>query len=410
MNRNNWLSRWRSLSYLSLLLLPLLAGPGCADPADPAAQSASEQTYTCPMHPQIVQHKPGTCPICGMDLVAFDKNDVDGSLSLNASQRALANISVIELAPNGFSHALRFNARLAINPEKTVRISSRVPGRIETLSVKETGVKVHKGQPLYRIYSEQLAALQQEYLMLEDQVRSFPDNVQFQQLAAAAEQKLILYGQTKKQITELLAQGNTNPYITYFAPAAGTVAAIEVMEGQYVEEGGLIMQLETYDNLWVEADVYPSYLDKIEVGTQVKVSVAGYENEPVPMTIRFIAPALQAGSQLLEARGSIDNPGQRWQPGLQATVWVPGVAGGERLSLPVDAVIRDGHGAHVWVETADHTYEPRKITTGAESFQQVEITGGLKAGERVVVTGAYLLYGEFILKKGRDPVADNHQH
>lgn len=405
MNTNNFICR-----LASLLLVILLLGPGCTEHNGPAVTTETVHTYTCPMHPQIIQHKPGTCPICGMDLVAFDKNNIEESLSLNASQRALANISVMELAASGFSNSIRLNARLAVDPEKTVRISSRVAGRIETLYVKESGVKVQQGQALYRIYSEQLSALQQEYLMLHDQVSSFPTNRHFRQLAAAAKQKLVLYGQTEKQITELLNRRNADPYITYFAPAAGVVATIEVVEGQYVEEGGLLMQLETYDHLWVEVDVYPSYADKVEVGQQVRVVVPGYEDEPQPMTIRFIIPTLQSGSQLLQARGSIENPQQRWQPGLRATVWVPAAAKAERLSLPVDAVIRDGRGAHVWVETDDHIYEPREVNTGAENAEQVEITSGLEAGAKVVVTGAYLLYSEYVLKKGRNPIAENHYH
>ncbi len=405
MKKNNFLIR-----LILLPLFPLLTMAGCADNGGSGAGAVTEQTYTCSMHPQIIQHKPGTCPICGMDLVAFDKNNTDESLSLNASQRALANITVMELGETGFSDFTRLNARLAVNPEKTARISSRVPGRIETLSVKESGVKVQKGQPLYRIYSEQLSALQQEYLMLQEQSRSFPDNNNFQQLATAAKQKLTLYGQTEKQIKDLLSNGREDPYITYFAPETGIVATIAVTEGQYVEEGSLLMELETYHNLWVEADVYPSYLNRVSVGKQVKVIVAGYEDEPQPMTIRFITPALQPGSQLLQVRGSIENPGQQWQPGLRATVLLPAATEGMRLSLPVDAVIRDGHGAHVWVESGDHKYEPRQITTGTETFDQVEITGGLEEGEKVVVTGAYLLYSEFILKKGKNPMAENHRH
>jgi len=398
------------LLLLPLLLIFLLQAVGCGENNSPSAEATTEQTYTCPMHPQVVQHKPGTCPICGMDLVAFDKNNMEESLTLNPSQIALANITVIKFGKNEFSDFTRLNGRLTVNPENTSRVTSRVAGRIECLSVKESGIKVEKGQVLYRIYSEQLSALQQEYLMLHEQAGSFPENRHFQQLAEAARQKLMLYGQTEKQTKTLLSNRRTDPYIAYVAPASGIVAELTVMEGQYVEEGSLIMQLEAYNNLWVEADVYPSYLSRVAVGQQAKVIVAGYEDRPQTMTIRFISPALQPGSQLLQARGTIDNPDQQWQPGLRTTVLLPSQTKNIRQSLPVDAVIRDGSGAHVWVETEPHKYEPRKITTGAETSEQVEVTGGLEEGEQVVATGAYLLYSEFILKKGKDPLTEIHHH
>ena len=127
------------------------------------------------------------------------------------------------------------------------------------------------------------------------------------------------------------------------------------------------------------------------------------------MTIQFINPALQTGSQLLQVRGTIPNPGNQWQPGQQVNILVPVEAKTDALTLPVDAVIRDGKGRHVWIETAKGKYEPRKVVTGMENFESVEIKEGLEPGEKVVVTGAYLLYSEYVLKKGADPMKA-HKH
>ncbi|UPK66601.1 efflux RND transporter periplasmic adaptor subunit [Chitinophaga filiformis] len=400
MERKRFIKTVTVLALMSALFLT-----ACKEAAQQKKAQVQQQTYTCPMHPQIVQNKPGTCPICGMDLVLFDKSNKEASLTLGESQIQLANITMMTVGSAALSDYKQLNGRLATDPEQTAVISSRVQGRIESLFIKETGVKVTKGQPLYRIYSEQLASLQQEYLLAAAQAKHFPDDARFQQIEKAARQKLVLYDQSDRQINQLLQAGKADPYVTYPASVSGVVAELSVSEGQYVSEGSAVMRLEGYNQLWVEADVYPAEAAAVRVGQSVKVVVAGWENEPQTMTIAFINPVLQSGSQLMQIRGTVANPDSRWQPGLQANIVLPVKSSDAALSLPVNAVIRDGKGAHVWIETARGKFEPRKVETGMENFDVVEITGGLEDGDKVVVSGAYLLYSEFVLKKGANPLA-----
>ncbi len=368
----------------------------------------AKQTYTCPMHPQIVSEKPGTCPICGMDLVPFDKTNVSEMLTLNESQQALANVTTDTIRTGAFSSFKRLNGRLAVDPSQSEFISSRVGGRIEVLYVRETGVQIRKGQPLYKIYSEQLSTLQQEYLVTVAQADQFPNDAKFQQLETAAKQKLLLYGQSEAQIRQLKSSKQSSPYITYSSPADGAVSELFVTEGQYVAEGSSILSLEGYNNIWVEADLYPAEANLVKKGSLVTVTVAGFENEPVKMQIDFIAPALQSGNQLLTVRGSVPNHRNQFKAGMQALVEVPITQNSEAISLPVEAVIREEQGAHVWIQTAKGQYKPRMVETGSENFDRVEINSGLNVGDVVVISGAYLLYSEFKLKKGKDPMVGHN--
>lgn len=389
-----------------MTLLPSVFIAACSNEKKVEAGAAKEklQTFTCPMHPQVIKNEMGTCPICGMDLVPFEKNSNDKALKIDEKRQALANITTVLIGENSLSGARQLNARLVVNPEQSNYISSRIAGRIEQLYVRETGVKVNKGQALYQLYSEQLATLQQEYLMAIAQERQFQGERIERQIVASAKQKLLLYGQSEQQVMQLVKTQKKDPYVVFYAPESGVVAEVSVTQGQYVSEGSPVLRLEGYGQLWVEADIYPEEAKKIKQGQQVTVVIAGWEDQPQQMSISFITPALQSGTQLAQIRGSIPNPGNQWQPGLQANVFLPAENAGKVLSLPVNAVVRDGKGMHVWLKKGKDSFEPQLVKTGQENDSQVEITEGLKKGDQVVVTGAYLLYSEYILKKGKNPV------
>ena len=394
----------QKFALLALVPSVFLAACSSEEKKTGGAKAAKKQTFTCPMHPQVIKEEMSTCPICGMDLVPFEKNSNEKALTVDEKRQALANITTMVIGVNNLSGAKQLNGRLTVDPEQSSYISSRIAGRIEQLYIRETGVAVKKGQPLYQLYSEQLATLQQEYLMAIAQEKQFPGEKIEKQIVASAKQKLLLYGQSASQVQQLQHAQKKNPYITFFAPEGGVVAELSVNQGQYVTEGGPILRLEGYGNLWVEADVYPNEAKGIKEGQRVKVVIPGWEDQPQEMTISFITPALQSGTQLTQIRGSIPNPNLQWQPGAQANVFLPSGSKSEVLTLPVDAVIRDGKGMHVWIKKGKDSFEPKLVSTGQENYNQVEITAGLQNGEQVVVTGAYLLYSEYILKKGKNPV------
>ncbi len=393
-----------TLTWICMRLLLFIAifsfGIACTTQDKKNADTTEQQTYTCPMHPQIVQYEPSTCPICHMDLVPFDRNNQDEFLTLGPEQIALANIKTLVVGDTSGLNSRNINGRLVINPEQTVIVSSRVPGRIERLYFRETGVALQKGQPMYQIYSENLMALQQEYLLALDQVEAFPQNETFREILSAAEKRLLLLDQTPTQISALKRTKTSAGSITYYAPAGGIVAAVNTIEGQYVEEGSTILTIEGYSTLWVEADARTAELNGIKAGDRLPIIVSGYENIPATMTVSFIEPEFRPGSRYITLRGEARNPDNRLKPGMQVTIQLPGKAHADRLRIPANAIIHHEKSSHVWVETAEGIFEPRRVRTGEQDAGQAEIIEGLEAGEKLVVQGAYLLYSEYVLKKG----------
>ncbi|WP_162426767.1 efflux RND transporter periplasmic adaptor subunit [Pontibacter pudoricolor] len=397
----------RFLNILFLLVAIVVAACSAEEKTHAEGEKA---TYTCPMHPQIVQDKPGTCPICFMDLVPVSQSGkANGELMLSEGQIALGNIKTMRIKTGSAGSNTILTGRLVLDETQTDVISSRAAGRVEKLYLKENGQTIKKGQPLYELYSEELLTLQREYLLALKQDKELgKENPRFASFLEAAKKKLLLYGLTEGQIRNLARTEQLSPRITFVAPASGVVTEVAAAEGQYVAEGSVLYRLGKLGKIWVEAELYPQEVANVKEGDLINVSVEGFGQEPVAAKVTFISPEFRAGSQVVILRAELPNPDDRYLPGMQANV-VINKHNNSTLTLPSDAVIRDEKGAHVWVQSGKDTFKARMVTIGEESADNVAILSGLKENDKVVVSGAYLLYSEFVLKKGADPMA-GHQH
>jgi len=392
---------------ITLLLLVLVTAACSRQSPDHTAHAA---TYTCPMHPQIVQETPGICPICNMDLVPVSPTgNNQGEIMLDERQITLGNIVVKRVKTGSVGSNTLLTGKLVLDETRTDVISSRAAGRIEKLFIRETGQQVRKGQPLYVLYSEELLTLQREYLLaLRQQQELGKENPRFASFLEAAKRKLLLYGLTPGQVSTLGKTGAMDARITFVAPAAGVITEVAAAEGQYITEGGVLYRLGRLGKIWVEAELYPQEVSGINIGDPVEVLLQGSSRDPIPAQVTFLSPEFSAGSQVVILRAEIANPEGHYLPGMPAAVRLPGRPG-TTLTLPTGAVIRDGQGAHVWVQGAKNTFKARMVTLGEESAGEVAIVSGLEENEKVVTSGAYLLYSEFVLKKGSDPMA-GHNH
>jgi Cu(I)/Ag(I) efflux system membrane fusion protein len=384
-----------------------------------AVAPAALTHYTCPMHPQISRKEPGKCPICGMDLVKATKaapvtkasagtTPPAPEVTLSAQQQQLAGIRVAAFGSLGSAAGSTvLTGTITANANQTRTVSSRVAGRVERLFVRQTGESIRAGGPLVSIYSEQLQALQQEYLLAQAQQRAVGrSGNQYGRLVASARQRLRLLGMSEGQLRTLAATGRPTSSLTFYSPQAGLVQAVGVTEGQYVGEGALLVSLTNLASVWVEAQLYPEEVAGIAMGQSVQVQVAG-RPDTYSGRVVFLSPERQANSKVTLLRVQLANSDGRLQPGMQANVrLLSRGTTAQTPSLPQDAVLRDSRGSYVWQQVdAAGRFRRLNVTTGAETDETVAITDGLDAGAQVVVSGAYLLESEYALYQGTDPMA-----
>lgn len=169
-------------------------------------------------------------------------------------------------------------------------------------------------------------------------------------------------------------------------------------------EGGTIVKLADLSSLWAEAQVYTSQLSEIDRSSIATVQLPDFDGKEIKGSIEFVNPEIAPDTRINLIRVSIPNPGNLLKPGMPAYVLLKSPQR-KTLTLPVDAVIRDGKGAAVWIQTANKTFKTVMVETGLESNDRIEIKTGLKTGDIVVISGAYLLNSEYIFKKGTIPMS-----
>ncbi|MBL0267245.1 MAG: efflux RND transporter periplasmic adaptor subunit [Chitinophagaceae bacterium] len=398
------------MRYITIITFLLFVLASCKNKNKIAADP--DTYYTCSMDPQVVEYKPGKCPICKMDLTPVKKKNGENKdeLQLSEQQIQLGNITTDTIRNGTIGDQLILTATLNFDQMKTTSVSSRVMGRVERLFYKNMGDYVKKGSPLYEIYSEDLNNAKQEYLLALDKKRAFfaETVIDFDQLIQSARNKLLLWGLSEPQIAELTQTGKASPTTTFYSTAGGYVTQLDIREGDYVMEGGTIVKLADLSTLWAEAQVYTSQMAEINTNSMAIVQLPDFDNKEIKGRIEFVNPEINPDTRINLIRVSIPNPGNQLKPGMPAYVLLKSPQR-KSITLPVDAVIRDGKGATIWLQTEKNTFKSIMVQPGLESGDRIEIKSGLKEGDIVVLTGAYLLHSEYVFKKGADPMA-GHNH
>ena len=365
---------------------------------------AMEEYYTCPMHTSVRSDKPGACPVCGMGLLKVKKIESSESmdstmLTLDNEQQMLANIIIDTARFTMISTQTTLTGTISEDENKLTTITARIKGRIDRLFLREEGGRIKKGQALYSIYSEELLADQNDYLSTLQHLDKFPgQQTAVDGLIQGGRKKLLLWGMTESQIKNLEANQQASSLLTYYSANTGSVVKLLVNEGEYTEIGRPLFQIADLSSVWVETQVYASELQYLTEKTEASITIEGLPQKPVKAKMVFENPAIEENSKISLVRFRIDNSNNMIKPGMMARVAINHHPK-QTLVIPKSSLLI-GRMTMVWIEVMPGMFESRTVKTGIENKQFVEILSGLKVGDRVVTSGAYLLNSAFILKKG----------
>jgi Cu(I)/Ag(I) efflux system membrane fusion protein len=359
------------------------------------------------MDPQVVESKPGKCPICHMELTAVKKSaqqENNNELQLSPEQMQLGNIQVDTIRKEFVENQITLTGTLTFDETKVTDVSARVGGRIEKLYFKKIGDYVSKGAPLYDIYSEELNNAKQEYLLaVEKKAILGNSQVNFDEIIQAAKNKLLLWGMSEEQIKNLNKASVTNTKTTFFSSASGYITELNLQEGDYVSEGGSIVKLAGLSDLWAEAQVYATQLSQLSNAKDVTVKIPDIPGKTIRGKISFQNPELNPATRINLIRINVPNKSNELKPGMSAYITVK-TSGANALFLPSDAVLRDGKMAMIWIETSQNKFKSVMVETGMESGNMIEIKTGIQPNDVVVTSGAYLLQSEYVFRKGATPM------
>jgi len=302
-----------------------------------------EQIWTCSMHPQIRQPKPGKCPICFMDLVPVSSSGETGLREISFSRDAL-KLMEIQTTPveRKFVEAqIRMVGKLNYDETRLKHITAWVPGRIDRLYVDFTGTQVIKGDHMVYLYSPELISAQAEFLQATKSVQNIkPDSSELIKRSTratleAAKEKLILLGLTQQQIEEIETSGVPTDHITIYAPIGGIVLNKHVNEGAYVQTGTKIYTIADLSQLWLQLDAYESDIMWVRYGQEVEFTTEAYPGEVFKGRITFISPTVDPKTRTIKLRVNVDNKDRKLKPDMFVRAVVRSKVAGEGMIIDV---------------------------------------------------------------------------
>lgn len=360
--------------------------------------------YTCSMDPQVMEKKPGKCPICKMELsrVTIDKNST--SLKLSEEQMELANVMLDKVEEGWIGEEKTLNAQIVANENNKTVVSSRVSGRIEKLYFKTPGDRILEGDVLYEIYSEELLTAYKEYLLAVEKERQLTNtSIDYSQLKETSKNKLLLWGLTENQIKQLNSTQELKTVFPIISKSKGIITTVNIKEGDYVMMGNDLFELSDFSSVWVEAQLYSNELESFSDKDEAIVRITGIPDLQIKGKISLVLPELQPQSKIDLIRIEIANKNLVLKPGMQAYVTLKSNSR-KALVINSNAVLQDSKGSFVWIRKDNGTFAIKMIEKGIQSNDKIEIKEGLKAGDEVVISGAYLINSEYIFKKGSNPM------
>ena len=373
-----------------------------------ASVSKGEPKYHCPMHPTVVSDRPGSCPICGMDLVPIGqdahntaegvKSTVPGLsvVSITPQTRQLMGLKLGAVEKRPLAREVRTSARIVADETRLWRVTTKMEGWVEKLFVGYTGQEVKSGDPLLSIYSPELFSAQSEYISALQGAGNAKPNAS-DAIATAVRRRFELWDISSEQIERLERTGKVEKNLTLYASTSGVVTSRNVLAGQKIMPGEPLMVISDLSVLWADADIYQSDLPYVKVGMPLELTLPYWPGKVFDGKVIFVSPMLDLETRTLRARLEIPNREGILKPGMFGDARLHYVLG-EKLSIPASAVMFGGRRTYAFRDMDKGHLVPVEIKIGTRSGDFYELLEGLKEGDQVVVSANFLVDSESNLK------------
>lgn len=360
------------------------------------SKAGAGRYYTCGMHPWVILPHPGSCPICSMKLVPLDPAKFSGQVTIDPVVAQNIGVRVEKVGVGSLGGELRTVGTVDYDETRLGDVNLKVSGWIEKLYVSYLGQKVRQGQPLFSLYSPDLYAAEEEYLLAYRAQRAVKgEESNTRQLIEAARTKLSYFDIGPDQIRALERRGTPKKTMVIRSPHAGVVTEKHAVEGMKVTPGMTAYRIADLSRVWVMATVYEYQSQQIKLGQRATMTLTYVPGEKLEGKVVYIYPYLDQRTRQINVRLEFPNPKLTLKPGMYATVVFEGLSGERRVLVPRSAVIDTGERQVAFVSLGQGRFEPRQVRMGGETADgKVEILSGLEAGELVVTSGQFLIDSE----------------
>ncbi|WP_169577418.1 efflux RND transporter periplasmic adaptor subunit [Sinimarinibacterium sp. CAU 1509] len=349
-----------------------------------------------PMKPEVHFDKPGKSPFMDMQLkpkyASSGSSNQAAQATITVSSQMTQSLGIrTEMAMRGtFWQRVDTVGNVEINPHLIRVIESRATGWIEQQAIHTVGAQVHQGQAVAGVYAPDLYAAQQELVLA---TRSGDAA-----LADAARQRLLLLGADPAQLSQIQRSGKAQRSLNLVSPIDGVVLDISAHEGKQIGPGMPLMRVADLSQVWIIAQVPESQSAWVTAGRPAEARLAAMPGEVFEGRVDYVYPSVDAATRTLSMRLVFDNPQQRLKPGMFADVALFGGARRDVMMIPSEALIRTGTRNTVIVADDEQHFRPVSVEAGPERNGMTVILSGLDEGQRVVVSGQFLIDSEANLR------------
>jgi len=391
--------------------------------------------YYCPMHKQYESDRPGNCPICSMKLVkkpsnsggatsggstatdmanmpmadpsdtAASNDPAENAIFVSPEQQQLTGIRTEPVAVRQMVKEIRTSGKIGFDETKITHVHTKISGWIEQVFVEYVGKFVRRGDPLFTIYSPDLVATQEEYLLaLRAQRELGNSSLEWvskgsEDLLEATRRRLRLWDVSEAEIAALAKRGAARRELTVYSPSSGVVTERAAYHhGRYVTPELDLYTIVDLSKVWALGEIYEYELPLVRVGQKVTVDLP-FQQAAAPLygTITYVSPLLNPTTRTGQIRVELPNAGHELKPEMYVNVNLR-IDLGHKISVPEDAVLNTGTLQYVFVDLGNGYFEPREVKLGALAGGFYAIQQGVKVGERVVTAANFILDSESRIK------------